>query len=252
MDTNYKTRYLESLLSIILLAFTSHGLAQGNNPVSGRDDGYDIKTGSFLLPQPLPKGKYYHTVSLNYVLIPIDWAHDVVNAPMFGYSAKYTLPKGFNLQANLYTLFVSTRANFGPSWNHSINNMHFGVGYQVAFNLGILSEFGFNTVLTGWEHQPSVTVGYSFPKSAITMRGDMYFVPALYISQGGNTIAYTGGGINGYSITTSLEQRLFKDRVMSFGIKMNYMRYHILAWPAFPVNVYRYLVPEFQIGLKFK
>lgn len=246
------TRPSRGFLFVIFLAVLSVGFGQDKNtPAAGGDDGFDIKASSFLLPQPLTSGKYSHTISINYVLVPKDWAHDFVNAPMFGYSAKYTLPAGFNLQANISTLFVSTRANLGPTWNHSFDNFHVGVGYQVAFNLGYLGEFGFNTLLTGWEQQPSVTLGYSFQKSAIVMRGDLYYTTALYVSQGGNTVAYTDGYVNGYSVTTSFEQRLWKNRLMSFGVKLNYLRYHILAWPALPVNAYRYLVPEFQVGLKF-
>jgi hypothetical protein len=241
----------KGLLSVILVALISVGYGQEVAPSAAKDDGFDIKKSSFLLPQALPSGKYYHGISVNYVLVPKDWAHDFVNAPMFGYSAKYTLPAGFNLQANVWTLFVSTRANFGPSWNHSFGNFHVGAGYQVAFNLGYLGQFGFHTVLTGWEQQPSITWGYSFKKSAVVMRADMYYTTALYISEGGNTITYPDGYLNGYSLTASFEERLWKNRLMSFGVKLNYLRYHILAWPALPVNGYRYLVPEFQIGLKF-
>ena len=218
----------------------------------GSLDQFDIKNGSFLLPQALPKGKYLHALSIYYVIVPQDWAHDIVNAPMFGYSAKYTLPSGFNIQGSLSTLFISSRLNAGPFWNYSVNNFHFGIGYQVAFNLGILQEFGFNTILTGWEEQPSLTVGYSFKKSAIIVRGDLYYTNSFHLSEAGNVVSFTDGGLNGYSVTTSLEQRLWKDRVFSFGVKVNYIRYHILAWPAFPVNSYRYYVPEFQVGLKFK
>ncbi len=214
-------------------------------------DTFDIKDGSFLLPQPLPKGKYQHAMAIFYVIVPKAWSLDNINAPMFNYSAKYTLPWGFNIQGSVSTLFVSNRINLGPFWNYSKDNFHFGVGYQVAFNYGVLKEFGFNTVLTGWEQQPSVTVGYSFKKSAIIVRGDLYYSSVFYLSEGGNVITFANGGLNGYSITPALEQRLWKNRVMSFGIKMNFIRYHILAWPAFPVNTYRYFVPEFQIGLKF-
>ena len=228
--------------------------AQDKSTAIAKDtlDSFDIRNGSYLLPQRLPAGKYHHQLSIFYVLVPKDWSLDNVNAPMFNYSAKYTLPYGFNLQANVATLFVSNRFNAGPFWNYTLNDhCHFGIGYQVAYNLGILKEFGFNTVLTGWEQQPSLTMGYSFKKSAIMLRGDGYYVSTLNLSEGGNVIKYKVGKWNGYSLTASVEQRLWKDRVMSIGVKVNYVRYHILAWPAFPVNNYRYYVPEFQLGLKF-
>ncbi len=218
--------------------------------VASQTDTFHIKYTSFILPQPLPTGRYSHAIAVQYIVVPKDWSLDNIQAPMFNYSGKYTLPKGFNVQVSASTIIVSNRIALGPYWNYSFDRLHVGIGYQWAFNYGRLSEFGFNTVLTGWEQQPSLTVGYSFDKSVITVRGDLYHTEALYLSEGGNTIPFTNGLVNGYSITSTLEQRLWGNRLMSFGVKLSVLRYHILAWPAFPVNSYRYLVPEFQIGLK--
>jgi hypothetical protein len=254
MKVFFKTNRLQFFLIVILSCTISYSFASEIDSPAIRDTvpaGFDIKNASFLLPQPLAKGKYSSALYLLNVVLPADWTHDIIKAPMFSYAAKYTLPKGFNIQGSISTLFVSNRINLGPFWNYSVDNVHFGVGYQVAFNYGMLKEFGFSTTLTGWEQQPSLTVGYSFKTMAITMRGDLYYTNAFNITEGGNKITYDNGYVNGYSVTTSLEQRLWKNRVMSFGVKINYLRYHILAWPAFPVNQYKYVVPEFQLGLNF-
>jgi len=214
-------------------------------------DTFDIRKSSFFLPQALPKGKYYQNISVLYVVVPKDWTTQTINAPMLSYAGKYTLPHGFNLQASLATLFISYRLNFGPFWNYSINQFHFGAGYQVVFNYGFLNQFGFKTTLTGWEQQPSIAAGYSFKKTAVALRGDLYWTNSIYQTQGGHTVPYTNSFINGYSVTATLEQRLWKNRILSFGVKLNYLKYHIIAWPAFPVNLYRYWVPEFHLGLSF-
>ncbi|HQQ96571.1 MAG TPA: hypothetical protein PLX35_04875 [Cyclobacteriaceae bacterium] len=215
---------------------------------------FDSRTGSFWLPSTRPKGIYEHSLSIFYVVVPKAWSLDNVNAPMFNYTGRYSLGKDFNLQASLATLFVSNRASVGPFWNHSFGHLHLGVGFQMVFNYGILKEFGYNTVLTGWEQQPSVALGISFPNYAVTVRGEVYYTSSFYLSEGGNVVSFKSfrnGGLNGGSITTTLEQRLWKDRVMSYGVKLAVVRYHIVAWPALPVNTYRYFVPEFQIGIKF-
>jgi hypothetical protein len=218
---------------------------------AGATDHYRIRDDSFILPQSLPGGKYTHSIGINYVIVPKDWSLDNIQAPMFNYSGKYSLPKGFNIQANISTLILSNRIVVGPFWNHAFgNHLYVGIGYQVAFNAGVLKEFGYNTVLTGWEQQPSVTVGYSFNKSVLTVRGEIYYTNAFYLEEGGNVIGFTNGGLNGVGVISTLEQRLWKNRLMSFGVKLAVVRYHILAWPTFPVNKYRYLVPEFQLGLK--
>lgn len=212
---------------------------------------FDIKDHSFLLPQSRPGGKYSHAIYLLYVVPPKDWTLDAIVAPMFQYSGKYTLPKGFNLQGSWASLIISNRFSAGPFWNYSTGNFHFGVGYQVAFNFGVLKQFGFNTILTGWETQPSLSAGYSFGKTALTIRGDLYNTLDISLSEAGNVISNNESFINGYSITTSFEQRLTKKRVLSIGFKMNYLRYHIVAWPALPASKYRYFMPEFQVGWNF-
>src|SRR6516225_7804611 len=168
---NGKKILLWSVCFGLLLAismFCPSGRIFGQQKTSSADrqqvsDSFDIKKGSFLLPLALPPWKYHHSISVFYVVTPRDWTADIINAPMFYYAGKYTLPYGFNLQASLATLFISNRINFGPFWNYSVNDhYHLALGYQVVFNYGFLNQFGFTTQLTGWEQQPSVTLGYSW------------------------------------------------------------------------------------------
>jgi len=213
-------------------------------------DTFDIYKASFLLPQPLPGGHYSSSISVLYVVTPRDWTDDIVAAPMFSYQAKYTLPKGFNLQASLASLFISNRILFGPFYDYQLpNHNYIGLGWQVAWNYGILNQFGFATTLTGWEQQPSITFGHAFAKTALTVRADLYWTNALYISEGKYTLPSPNAFVNGYSFSANFEQRLYKNRALDLGFKLDYVRYHIIAWPAFPVNAKNYWVPEFTIGL---
>ena len=100
---------------------------------------------------------------------------------MFFYQAKYTLPKGFNLQAGLQSLFISNRIYLGPYWNYKIrqSTIMSGLGWKVAWNFGVLNQFGFTTTLTGWEQQPSISFGHAFAKTAVTFRADLYWTNAL-------------------------------------------------------------------------
>jgi hypothetical protein len=242
------------VVGLIVVSAIHSGYGQQKNESIKADsvtDDFDIKNSSFLLPLPHPAGKFSHAIAVRNVIVPKDWALDNIQAPFFNYSAKYTLPHGFNLQGSFSTLFVSNQIALGPFWNYSINNYHFGVGYQAVFDYGVLNQFGFNTILTGWEQQPSITAGYSFKKSALILRGDMYYTSVLNLNEGGNVLTVSNGFTNGYSLTATLEERLWANRLFSFGVKVSHIKYHIVAWPAFPVNNYSYFVPEFQLGLKF-
>jgi hypothetical protein len=112
-----------------------------------------------------------------------------------------------------------------------------------------LNQFGFATTLTGWEQQPSLTFGHAFAKTAVAFRADLYWTNALYLTEGKNTLTAATGIINGYSFMATFEQKLYKNRALTLGLKMDYVQYHIIAWPAFPVNGKRYWMPEFQVGL---
>jgi hypothetical protein len=245
VNTSYKKTNGRILLAFSLLLICTAGLGQKK-----QTDSFNINKASFYLPQPLAPGHYYSSISVLYVVTPRDWTDDIIAAPMFWYQAKYTLPKGFNVQASLASLFISNRILLGPFWDYKISENNFvGFGWQVAWNYGILNQFGFATTLTGWEQQPSITFGHVFNHMAVNVRGNLFWTNALYFSEGKNTIPFTNGFINGYSFGATLEQKLYKNRALSLGLQMDYVRYHIIAWPAFPVNQKSYWVPEFTIGL---
>jgi hypothetical protein len=257
LKSKFKQQYSAFLCAglisvIIFFFFNQNSFAQQKNSTSTKvnsTDTFDIKRGTFLMPQDLSKWKFSQAFSIYYVVLPKDWTLDIIKAPFFTYSCKLALPAAFNLQASFSTILVSNRLSAGPFWNYSINNFHFAAGYQVAFNYGYLSEFGFETKLIIWEQQPSLTAAYSFGKTAVILRGDLYYTSSVEVNQGGYDIPAHEHFLNGYSVTATFDQRLYKNKVMSLGLKMNYVRYHMIAWPALPVNSYRYIVPEFQIGL---
>ena len=234
------------LLILLLLTTTLYGFSQKKE-----SDTFEIHKASFFLPQPLPSGHYYSSISVLYLVVPKDWTLDNITAPMFFYQAKYTLPKGFNVQAGLQTLFVSNRVYLGPYWNYKLpgDNNYVGIGWNVVWNFGVLHQFGFATTLTGWEQQPSISFGHAFKKTAVTFRADLYMTSALYLTEGGHTLQTANSFVNGYSLSAGFEQKLYKNRAINFSFQMDYIRYHVVAWPAFPVNGKKYWMPEFKVGI---
>ena len=168
---------------------------------------------------------------------------------MFSYQAKYTLPKGFNVQGGFSSLLISNRIYIGPYWNYQFNHNYIGLGWNAAWNYGRLNQFGFATTLTGWEQQPSLVWGHAFERTAVTVRADFYYADVLYLYEGGHSLRAAQGLNNGYSFSATFEQKLYKNRALTLGLQMDYIQYHIIAWPAFPVNGKRYWMPEFKVGL---
>jgi hypothetical protein len=253
MSTFPKNPGISTLLMLTLLSVSQPDFAQHSMDSTiatiGASDHFTIRASSFLLPQRLPKWHYSQAISFSYVELPSVWTLEKVNTPMLTYQAKFTLPWGFNMQASLSTLVVSNRLNAGPFWNYSVNHFHFGIGYQVAYDFGYLAKYGYKTKFVAWEQQPSLTVGYSFKRYAVLLRGDLYWTNSANLVEAGHAVSLWDSFYNGYSVGATLEQRLYRNKILSCGFKISHIQYHFLAWPAFPVNQSRYYVPEFQITI---
>jgi len=226
------------------------GLAQSENrPTQPATDTFDIRTRSFLLPLSIKPGSWVHALSFTYVDLPSDWTLNQLNEPMLTYSAKLGLPLGFTFQAGLSTLAISNRLAFGPFWNYSVGHMHFGVGWQAGYILGVLNAEGYNTRFTGWDQEPTVIIGHSFKRFALTLKGNLTWTNSVQFSEAGHNVPIWGSFLNGYAVSAGFEQRLYRSKVLQVGFKISSIRYHFLAWPAFPVNESRNFVPEFHLGI---
>jgi hypothetical protein len=210
---------------------------------------FDIRDKSFLLPQAQPAWKYSEAVSFSYIDLPQDWTLNQINAPTLGYSGKLSLPAGFDMQANLSTMIISNRLEFGPFWNYSVDHVHLGIGWQSAYSLGFLNQFGYKTTVTSWEQEPTIIVGHSFRKFALTLRANLELTNSIQYNEGGHKLPENHTLYNGYSVSASFEQRLYKNKVVQLTIKINSLKYEYHAWPVFPGDQSRYLLPEFKIGI---
>lgn len=246
----FQERNLPKLALAIVFILSSGQLFSQDKPATDKD-AFDMKSASFYLPSRLPKGSFQHTFWIANFFLPSDWTNNAINAPMFNYTARYTLPAGFSLEGGVATLFISNRFTLGPRWSYSRNNFHVGASYLYGYNLGFLSEFGFSTLITAWSHHPTVSVGYSFPKSSLTLRMGLEYLGNFYYKTGDNVVTSDNFNLNGSFVGLVLEQRLWKDHVLSFGFEMDHMNFVMLAWPAFPVNKKTYFIPQVTLGLVF-
>lgn len=213
---------------------------------------FDIRERSMYLPAPQKAWKFDHSLSLAQIYLPKDWLEQSVSGPMFEYKANFALPKGFALNGNFNTLFVANETRLGASWNHSFNNrLHLGVGYQVAFDFGILREFGYNNTIQVWQHHPTVRLGYNRKDIAFTVQGKLDFISSAKLSLAdyvSNNL--TGSMLNGYSAGIFIEQRLTRRNSICFGFIANFDKFNILGWPALNTVSHKYFIPEINIGFK--
>jgi hypothetical protein len=208
---------------------------------------YDIKT--FHIPGPYPNKTFRHTVWVNSYFMPTDLTNVAVGAPMFNYSARYSFKKGFAAEGNVNTIFVANRFSLGPMWGYNFEKLHVGFTYLVAYNVGILRDFGFNTVITGWNQIPTFSLGYRFKRSAVTLKFGWEYFGNVNYRTGSNSVEMKQRVLNGWFTRAVLEQKLWKNHTASFGLAFNRMNFILPAWPAYPVNNKRYLIPEVSMGI---
>ena len=98
---------------------------------------------------------------------------------------------------------------------------------------------------------PSISLGYSFLKSAITLKAGLEYLGDIHYQTGENVVVSSNFYRNGEYVGLTLEQHLTGNHMMTFGLEMNHVNFVMVAWPAFPVNKKTYFVPQVTWGYIF-
>ena len=234
---------------ICIAIFLSFGLgATAQRRVGER---FEIRSQAFYLPATQPNKTFKHNIGLADFFLPSDWTNVNLNAPMLTYSARYYLPARFSIEGGIHTLYVANKFSLGHNWNHSFNDhFHFGVSYLAAYNLGILhDDYQFATIVTAITYSPSIAFGYSTKETAFTLRGGIEHLSNVNFQTGSNVVTDHYSFINGGYIKATMEQRLWKHHVISFSVEIDRMQFVIVAWPAYPVNNKRYIIPQTTLAI---
>lgn len=233
--------------NLLLFFFVLYSIA-----VRAQNADFDIRKESMYLPAPQQTGKFDHSITVAMIYLPKDWLEHSVAGPMVDYKANFALPKGFAINGNFKTLFVATEIRLGPSWNYSLNDhLHAAVGYQFAFNFGILREFGYNNTLILLQHHPSLRVGYDSKNTAVTFQARLDLISDAKLTlddYGGDNMV--NDAFNGYSFGLFFEQRFTRTRSICIGFLTDFDKFHILGWPALNTVQHKYFIPELNIGFK--
>lgn len=214
-------------------------------------DRFSVRSAAFYLPATQPAKTFKHIIGLADFFLPSDWTNVNLNAPMLNYSARYYVPANFSVDASIHTLYVANKFTMGLNWNHSFNeHLHAGISYSGSYNLGILhDDYQFATIVTALTYSPSIAIGYSTKETAFTLRGGIEHLDNVYFKTGSNVVKDHYSFINGAFLKITMEQRLWKHHVLSFGVEIDRMQFVIVAWPAYPVNNKRYTIPQVTLGI---
>jgi hypothetical protein len=211
-----------------------------------QNDGY------FIYPQPSAAGKYFSTIGLMAAGLPedqVEEASSMIRGPLFNYQGLYGLSNNFQLYGGVYTNIITFHFSIGPKWGLEFNKFAFSLGYDIAYWFGKLEQFGFQSKIRGWISYPNLTLGYDFKNFALSVKGELVILTHLIEKQDEIEISTDRNSFAGGTLGLYIEQPLWKDNYLLFGLKMNYTKIYYPTWAAF-ATFDRYLyIPEIVIGI---
>ena len=149
---------------------------------------------------------------------------------------------------------VSNQLSFGLRVGSGFINFAFNAGWDFAWVYGQFRPAGFDNVTKAWLHYPNVSLGYKLKKMAFTFK-----VEAVYIAMIQQLIGKTAATglvltnyknyLNGFTYAFYLEQRLWTNNILIFGLKYSNVKYFWPTWMLFITFDRFYLIPELSLML---
>jgi len=209
----------------------------------------DAKSQTIMLPYVLKPWETRTSVSLSFTRLPVDWVETSVQVPIVQVRNKLGFPAGFTLESSLQTILVSNQLRSGPHWNFEKGWFSFGVGFDAAILYGKMSISGFDNRAYGWCTYPSISIGFTINDIAFTLSGEYSILQSLKMTSGDVEISESKNFKSGQTLSLFMEQKFWKQHVLTLGFINNFQKFYFLTWPAFSTFNRRYYIPQFYIGL---
>ena len=208
---------------------------------------------SFLYPQKMQTGYLKYLAGMSLANLPEDVieSDDLFRAPLFKFHALYGFPKNFLIEGSLNTNIVTWHLSLGAKWNYVLDKFAFALGYDVAYLFGGLRQFGFDSSIKGWMNYPNIAIGYKFSRFTVSVKGELVIVTSLTQTADDLKVASDFNTFSGYTLTTAVEQPLWKDNYFLVGLKINWVKFYYPQWAAFSTFERLFFIPEFTVGFVF-
>ena len=231
---------LRSLVTIMLLFYS---VSTANAQQLGANEN------TFFFPHTFQNQQIISSLGLSTAKLPEDIVEtdDIFRAPLFSFRMKYGLPENFLAEGGLETNFVTLKNSLGPKWNYHFDRWGFSVGGDISYWFGQLQYFGFDTKTYGWMLYPNISAGYQFDKLAISLKSELVLNLAQTSKNGEIEISSNQDFVNGFTVGLYIEQPLWKDNFVVFGIRSTFLKFYYPMWAAFSTFDRVYYIPEVTI-----
>jgi hypothetical protein len=191
----------------------------------------NIRENSFFYPHSLNNNEILQTLGLSTAKLPEDVVEtdDVFRAPLFSYRIKYGLPENIIAEGSAETNIITFHFASGGKWNHEFGKFTLSSGGDIAFWLGRLKQFGFNTRYISLSN---LSFG-SFPFFSVSLNPNCSLYQSDNTTNEDECIFDT---FSGYSFGLYVEQPLWKDNVVVIGFKSNFTKFYYPLWAFFQLS----------------
>jgi hypothetical protein len=206
----------------------------------------DMQENTFFFPHAYHSGQMISSLGISTAKLPEDAVEtdDIFRGPLFSYRMKYGLPENFLAEGGVETNIVTYHFSLGPKWNYEFGRMGLSLGTDIAYYIGQLKHFGFDTNFNGWALYPNLSAGYRFDKFAISLKSEIVLNLAQKSTQGDLEVTHDVETFNGFTVGLYLEQPLWKDHFVVIGIKSNFVKFYYPMWAAFTTFDRTFYIPE--------
>ena len=240
------------IISLFCNNFSLFAQADSTLPARPRIE-FDIEKNSFIFPHVWKPGSLKAAVGLTSTKFPLDYVESALRIPLIDVSATIGLPKGFDLSANINSIYIANQLRAGLHWNSQGKRIFSTkIGYDVGFIFGALSQFGFDNRTSAWAHYPNASIGFKVKDIAITLKSEVNVITYINTTAGGIKVTELKDFFNGGSLGLYIEQRLWANHVLIVGGRDNYVKYYYPVWPSFSAFNRNYHNIELFIGLIIK
>lgn len=220
--------------------------------ISCTDFIYSQKPATLDFPSQMTSGDWRFSLGVSSIAMPEDIVLETASLrwPLIRFAAVMGLPSNFILDGKIATEIVTNHFELGGRWIYEFSDeLHADAGLSLAYFLGQLKQFEYDTDVNGWFTYPSIALGYDFNSLTVTLRGSISFVNSLTTKSGSVESSFNTNQFNGFFYRISLEQPFYKTTTIGLAFQLSYLKLYYPEWPLFPAFDRYYWIPEMQVWL---
>ncbi len=213
----------------------------------------NVSPGSFYYPARAETWSVKPMFDMVFARVPYDVVEEnqTFRWPLFSLRGLVTLPEHFAVQADISTNIVNFNFLLGPKWQYQVSDrIATFVGADVSFFTGRLNAGQIDQSAQGWFAAPTASIGYAFDNFTVTVKGELNYLLNLATRTGNVETDRSQNSYNGWCLALFVEQPLWKDNYVTFGVRMNHIKFYYQTWLLAPTFDKFYYVPEAVLGIR--